>query len=61
VKFIPLDANERFKELQSRETSYDLCFPAVAYYDGQGFLWAGTPCLYTCLYTSIIAGLIHIN
>src|SRR3954467_1434802 len=53
VKFIALDANERFKELQSRkvdilsrnstwsmsrETSYDLYFPAVAYYDGQGFM-----------------------
>ena len=53
VKFLPLDANERFKELQSRkvdilsrnttwsmsrETNYDLYFPAVAYYDGQGFM-----------------------
>ena len=53
TKFIPLDASERFKELQSRkvdilsrnstwsmsrETSYDLYFPAVAYYDGQGFM-----------------------
>ena len=53
TKFIPLDANERFKELQnrrvdilsrnstwsmSRETSYDLYFPAVAYYDGAGFM-----------------------
>ena len=53
VKFVPLDANERFKELQnrkvdmlsrnstwsmSRETEYDLHFPAVAYYDGQGFM-----------------------
>src|SRR6267142_815727 len=53
AKFIPLDANERFKELQSRkvdilsrnstwsmsrETSYDLYFPAVAYYDGEGFI-----------------------
>jgi len=53
VKFIPLNANERFKELpnrnidilsrnstwsMSRETSYDLYFPAVAYYDGQGFM-----------------------
>jgi len=51
AKFIPLDANERFKELQSRkvdilsrnstwsmsrETSDDLYFPAVAYYDGEG-------------------------
>ena len=55
AKFIPLDANERFKELQnrkvdilsrnstwsmSRETSYDLYFPAVAYYDGEGFMVA---------------------
>ena len=53
VTFVPLDANERFKELQdrkvdilsrnstwsmSRETSYDLYFPAVAYYDGAGFM-----------------------
>ena len=53
AKFVPLDASERFKELQSRkvdilsrnltwsmsrETSYDLYFPAVAYYDGQGFM-----------------------
>jgi general L-amino acid transport system substrate-binding protein len=53
VTFISLDANERFKELQSRkvdilsrnstwsmsrETSYDLYFPAVAYYDGEGFM-----------------------
>src|SRR6202790_2522896 len=53
VKFVPLDASERFKELQnrtvdilsrnstwsmSRETNYDLYFPAVAYYDGQGFM-----------------------
>ena len=53
AKFVPLDANERFKELQSRkvdilsrnstwsmsrETNYDLHFPAVAYYDGQGFM-----------------------
>jgi general L-amino acid transport system substrate-binding protein len=53
IKFIPLDANQRFQELQSRkvdilsrnstwsmsrETSYDLYFPAVAYYDGQGFM-----------------------
>ena len=53
AKFIPLDANERFRELQnrkvdilsrnstwslSRETSYDLYFPAVAFYDGQGFM-----------------------
>src|SRR3979490_3027549 len=49
TKFVPLAANERSKELQSRkvdilsrtstrsmsrETSYDLYFPAVAYYDG---------------------------
>src|SRR6201986_1500689 len=53
VKFIPLDASERFKELQnrkvdilsrnstwsmSRETNYDLYFPAVSYYDGEGFM-----------------------
>jgi len=53
AKFIPLDASERFKELQnrkvdilsrnstwsmSRETNYDLYFPAVAYYDGEGFM-----------------------
>jgi general L-amino acid transport system substrate-binding protein len=53
ARFIPLDANERFKELQSRkvdilsrnstwnmsrEEDYDLYFPAVAYYDGQGFM-----------------------
>src|ERR1700681_4477687 len=53
AKFVPLDSNERFKELQSRkvdirsrnstwsmsrETSYDLYFPAVAYSDGEGFM-----------------------
>jgi general L-amino acid transport system substrate-binding protein len=53
IKFIPLDASERFKELQnrkvdilsrnstwsmSRETNNDLYFPAVAYYDGEGFM-----------------------
>jgi len=53
TKFVALDADERFKELQnrkvdilsrnstwslSRETSYDLYFPAVAYYDGEGFM-----------------------
>ena len=53
AKFVPLDANERFKELQSRkvdilsrnstwdmsrEQNYDLYFPAVPYYDGQGFM-----------------------
>ncbi|HEY2210832.1 MAG TPA: amino acid ABC transporter substrate-binding protein [Bradyrhizobium sp.] len=53
AKFVPLDASERFKELQSRkvdilsrnstwsmsrETSYDLYFPAVAFYDGAGFM-----------------------
>lgn len=53
VTFVPLDASDRFKELQSRkvdilsrnstwsmsrETSYDLYFPAVSYYDGQGFM-----------------------
>src|SRR6201747_463383 len=53
TKFVPLEATGRFKELQSRkvdilsrnstwsmsrETSYDLYFPAVAYYDGEGFM-----------------------
>jgi general L-amino acid transport system substrate-binding protein len=53
ARFIPLDASERFQELQnrkvdilsrnstwdmSREEEYDLYFPAVAYYDGQGFM-----------------------
>src|SRR5258708_8235086 len=53
AKFIPLDANERFKELQSRkvdilsrnstwsmsrETSYDLHFPAGAYSDRQALI-----------------------
>src|SRR5215212_8202149 len=53
VKFVPLDANERFTELQkrkidvlsrnstwsmSRETNYALNFAAVSYYDGQGFM-----------------------
>src|ERR1043166_6300340 len=53
VKFVSLDASERFRELQnrkidilsrnstwsmSRETGYDLYFPAVAYYDGQGYM-----------------------
>ena len=57
AKFVPLDANERFKELQSRkvdilarnttwsmsrETSYALYFPAVAYYDGGGFMLPAT-------------------
>ena len=56
IKFVPLDASERFKELQSRkvdilsrnstwsmsrETNYDLYFPAVAYYDGGGLHAAG--------------------
>jgi len=55
TKFIPLDANERFRELQNgkvdilsrnttwsmaRETNYGLYFPAVAYYDGEGFMLA---------------------
>jgi len=58
AKFVPLDANERFKELQSRkvdilsrnstwsmsrEENYDLYFPAVAYYDGQGFMVPRSP------------------
>src|SRR3954470_24605934 len=53
AKFVPLEATERFKELQNRkwdilsrnwtwsmarETGYDLYFPAVAYYDGEGFM-----------------------
>lgn len=53
AKFVALDASERFKELQNRkvdilsrnstwsmarEVNYDLYFPAVAYYDGQGFM-----------------------
>ena len=53
VKFIPLDASERFRELQkrkvdilsrnstwsmSRETDYALHFAAVTYYDGEGFM-----------------------
>ncbi len=53
VKFIPLDAKERFTELQkrkvdvlsrnstwsmARETNYALHFAAVSYYDGQGFM-----------------------
>ena len=53
VKFVPLDAGERFTELQkrkidvlsrnstwnmSRETNYSLHFTAVTYYDGQGFM-----------------------
>ena len=53
VRFVPLDANERFTELQkrkvdvlsrnstwsmSRETNYALNFAAVSYYDGQGFM-----------------------
>jgi general L-amino acid transport system substrate-binding protein len=53
VKFIPLDAKERFDELgkrkvdvlarnstwtMSRETEYYLHFAGVSYYDGQGFM-----------------------
>jgi general L-amino acid transport system substrate-binding protein len=53
VTFVPLDASDRFKELQSRkvdilsrnstwslsrESGYELYFPAVSYYDGQGFM-----------------------
>lgn len=53
VKFVPLDASERFKELRdrkidvlsrnstwslSRETGFGLHFAAVSYYDGQGFM-----------------------
>jgi len=53
VRFLPLDAKERFTELgkrkvdvlarnstwtMSRETEYYLHFAAVSYYDGQGFM-----------------------
>ena len=53
VRFVPLDAKERFTELgkrkvdvlarnstwtMSRETEYYLHFAAVSYYDGQGFM-----------------------
>jgi general L-amino acid transport system substrate-binding protein len=53
VKFVPLDAKERFVELGkrkvdvlarnstwtiSRETEYGLHFAGVSYYDGQGFM-----------------------
>jgi general L-amino acid transport system substrate-binding protein len=53
VKFVPLDAKERFTELSnrkvdvlarnstwtmSRETDYYLHFASVSYYDGQGFM-----------------------
>jgi general L-amino acid transport system substrate-binding protein len=53
VKFVPLDANQRFKELgnrtidilsrnstwtMSRETDYALHFAGVSYYDGEGFM-----------------------
>ncbi len=53
VQFVPLDASERFRELQkrkvdilarnstwsmSRETEFQLNFAAVSYYDGQGFM-----------------------
>ncbi len=53
VKFVPLDAKERFEELakrkvdvlarnstwtMSRETQYALHFAGVSYYDGQGFM-----------------------
>ncbi len=53
VKFVPLDANQRFKELGnrtidilsrnstwtiSRETEYALHFAGVSYYDGEGFM-----------------------
>ena len=53
VKFVPLDAKERFTELgnrrvdvlarnstwtMSRETDYYLHFAGVSYYDGQGFM-----------------------
>jgi general L-amino acid transport system substrate-binding protein len=53
VKYVPLDASLRFKELRdrnidvlsrnstwsmSRETEYGLHFAGVSYYDGQGFM-----------------------
>jgi general L-amino acid transport system substrate-binding protein len=53
VRFVPLDASERFTELQKRkvdvlsrnsawnmssETNYSLHFAGVSYYDGQGFM-----------------------
>ncbi len=53
VRFVPLDASERFRELHnrkvdilsrnstwsmSRETDYALHFAAVSYYDGEGFM-----------------------
>jgi general L-amino acid transport system substrate-binding protein len=53
VRYVPLNANDRFAALQagtidvlsrnstwtmSRETDLRLTFPAVTYYDGQGFL-----------------------
>src|SRR5262245_15479360 len=53
VKYVPLDAKERFEELgkrkvdvlarnstwtMSRETEYYLHFAGVSYYDGQGFM-----------------------
>jgi general L-amino acid transport system substrate-binding protein len=53
VKFVPLDASERFVELQKRkvdvlsrnstwnlerEANYGLHFAGVSYYDGQGFM-----------------------
>src|SRR6187431_1495568 len=55
AKFVPLDASERFTELQkrkvdvlsrnstwnmAREANYGLHFAAVSYYDGQGFMIA---------------------
>src|SRR5207245_10494097 len=64
AKFVPLDASERFRELQSRkvdilsrnstwsmsrETSYDLYFPAVAYYDGAGFMLPAARKIYSAL------------
>ncbi len=53
VRYVPLNANDRFGALQSgtidvlsrnstwtmsRETGFKLVFPAVTYYDGQGFM-----------------------
>ena len=64
VKFIPLDASERFKELRdrkidilsrnstwnlSRELGFGLHFAAVSYYDGQGFMVRRTKNVETAL------------
>lgn len=64
VHFVPLNAEDRFKSLQSgaidvlsrnstqtmaREAELKLIFPAVTYYDGQGFLVKRTPPLQSSL------------